>query len=81
MIENLFQNETEAFTIDQLDIENRVDRIQFGGSLEITRDKVGLERARLLKELVDRVVDALEAEDLPDAVTVEESGTVSNPFA
>ena len=81
MIKNPFQNETEAFTIDQLDIEIRVDRVQFGGSLEITKDKAGLERARTLRELADKVVKALESEELPDAVTVEKPDTVDNPFA
>lgn len=81
MIQHPFQNETEAFTIGQMDIENRVDRVQFGGSLELTKDKAGLEKARQLKELVDKVVQALEAEDLPDVVTIKEAGTVANPFA
>ena len=81
MIQHPFQNEMEAFTVDQLDIENREDRIQLSGSLVITRDKAGLERARQLKELVDKIVQALESEELPDAVAVEETATVANPFA
>lgn len=47
---------------------------------ELTRDKTGLERARLLKVLLDKVVQALEAEDLSDAVAVEKPKTVKNPF-
>lgn len=81
MIKEPFKNETEAFSIDQLDIENRVDRIQFAGGLEITRDKVGLERARQLRTLLDDVVTALESEDLPDQVTVGAPEVVDNPFA
>lgn len=81
MIKHPFQNETETFQIDQLTVENRVDRVQLYGSVELTRDKAGLERARQLKELVDKVLLALEPEDLPDVVAVDEPDTVANPFA
>jgi len=49
MIEHLYENEEETFQIDQLTIENRLDRVQVYGSIELTKDKVGLEHARQLK--------------------------------
>lgn len=81
MIREPFRNEEETFQIDQLTVENRLDRVQIYGSVEITRDKIGLERAKELKALINSVVAALLSEDLPDAVTVEEPGIVKNPFA
>lgn len=81
MIQHPYKNEEETFQIDQLTIENRMDRIQFYGSVELTRDKVGLERARCLKMLLDQVVEALSSENLPETVTVEKPETVKNPFA
>jgi len=81
MIEHPYQNEEETFQIDQLTVENRVDRVQLYGSVELTKDKAGLERARQLKDLVAKVVRALESEDLPDNVALEETAAVANPFA
>jgi hypothetical protein len=81
MIKKPFQNEEETFQVDQLTVENRLDRVQLYGSVELTRDKTGLERAKSLKELFDRVVDVLSSEKLPEKVTVEEPETVKNPFA
>ena len=81
MIQHPYQNEEETFQIDQLTVENRLDRIQIYGSIELTKDKAGLERARGLKALLDQVIELLSSEDLPEAVSVEEPETVKNPFA
>ena len=75
-----FQNETETFQIDQLTVENRLDRVQLYGSIEITRDKKGLESASKLKSLLDEVVQTLSAEELPDEVVVAQKNTIANPF-
>jgi hypothetical protein len=80
MIEHPYANEEETCEIDQLTIENRMDRVQVYGSIELTKDKVGLERARQLKKLVDQVVEVLSSENLPEHVTIEEPTTVKNPF-
>lgn len=58
----------------------RVHRVQLYGSVEITKDRIGLKRARELKALLDRVVEALEAEELPEAVAIETTDAVDNPF-
>ncbi|MGZ4992693.1 MAG: hypothetical protein ACXV79_00875 [Methylobacter sp.] len=75
-----YDNEAESIGIGDLTIENRVDRVQIYGSVELTRDKGGLEKARELKELLDAIVKKLEGEDLPDTVTIEKPKSVDNPF-
>ncbi|HEV7618799.1 MAG TPA: hypothetical protein VGO51_11940, partial [Burkholderiaceae bacterium] len=68
-------------TIDDLTIENRLDRISLYGSVQLTRDKTGLQHARQLKEVVDAVVAALEAEkNLPEHIAVKPTEKVDNPF-
>jgi hypothetical protein len=62
-----FANESESFEIASLTIENRTDRVQLYGNIHLTRDKAGLADARVLKRLLDDVVEALEGDDsLPD---------------
>ena len=75
-----FESEEETIQIDQLTVENRVDRVQIYGSVEITRDKIGLKRAVALKELIDSVVARLSSEDIPDTVTIDEPDIIDNPF-
>lgn len=76
-----FQNEEESIAIGDLTIENRLDRIELYGSIQITRDKAGLQRARELKQLLDATVKALQAEkDLPDQVAAIPPDKVRNPF-
>lgn len=65
---NYFQNESEVMIIkgenDDLNIENRLDRVSLYGSVDITRDQAGLEQALRLKGVVDGMVSALNAEQL-----------------
>jgi hypothetical protein len=65
-----------------LTVENRTDRVAIYGSIDLTRDKQGLERARALQTLLGSVVKALEAEkQLPEHVAPpEKPETVKNPF-
>jgi hypothetical protein len=64
-----YANESESFEIADLTIENRTDRVQIYGSIHLTRDKAGLVNARILKRLLDDVVQALESEkSLPDKI-------------
>ena len=53
------------------------------GSLDVTRDKVGLEHARVLHDLLGKIVAALEGDqDLPDKIAAaEKPSEVKNPFA
>ena len=76
-----FANESESAEIGGLTIENRVDRISFYGSIDITRDIAGLAKAEALKALFDEILTALKAEHLPDKISVKPAEEVHNPFA
>jgi hypothetical protein len=75
-----FQNESESLEIGGLTAENRIDRVTLYGSIEITKDKTGLEQALALKQLVDACVAALQAEQLPDQIKISPADDVDNPF-
>ena len=77
-----FTNESESLDIGDLTIENRTDRISIYGSIDLTRDKTGLEHARMLMAVIDRVVQVLESErDLPDRIAPPDMpDEVPNPF-
>jgi hypothetical protein len=76
-----FQNEEDSLAIDELTIENRLDRVSVYGSAQLTKDKAGLQRARQLKNVIDAVIAALEAEKaLPDHVKLKPAEKVDNPF-
>lgn len=78
---NPFQNEEESIQIGELTIENRFDRIELYGSLQITKDQSGLKLARSLKELADSTLKALEQEKtLPDKIKIKQPDTTENPF-
>lgn len=77
-----FANESDVIRIGDLEIGNRVDRVSINGDLVLKKDQAGLALAKDLQALVDKIVQALEAEkDLPEQVEVSEAKTVKNPFA
>lgn len=77
-----YQNEEQSLAIDDLTVENRLDRISLYGSVELTRDKAGLQHAKVLKEVIDAVVTALEQDkNLPEQVQFKPTDQVKNPFA
>lgn len=77
-----FADDAVSLGIGELTVENGTDKVSLYGSLDLTRDKQGLEHARALKALLDQVVHALEADThLPDRVPPpEKPTTVRNPF-
>ena len=76
-----YANEEEVIHIGDLDLENRLDRISIHGSVDITKDKQGLEYAFALKRQIDTIVEKLKREDLPERICVENEGrVVKNPF-
>lgn len=76
-----FENETESFTIGEMTVENRLDRISVYGSLDITKDKEGLENALKLKRIIDASIDALKRDkNLPDRIEIVGTDSVENPF-
>lgn len=79
-----FADDEAATSIGDLAIENGTTRVAISGSLEITRDKAGLERARALKRLADDLVAELEAGNTPQQLAGTQAATVDqvdNPFA
>ncbi|TXN19678.1 hypothetical protein [Methylobacterium sp. WL9] len=78
-----FADDAGVQNFENLSFENGTTRIALYGSLDLTRDRTGLDRARALRAVLDAIVTALEAEDLPQAVaeTTRASTTVKNPFA
>jgi hypothetical protein len=76
-----FENETQSIQIDELTIENRLDRIELYGALVITRDQIGLQRALEIQTLINATVQSLQAQtDLPHALVIKPSETIDNPF-
>ncbi len=76
-----FENEEEVITIQELTLENRLDRVSINGSVDITKDKQGLEYAFALKRQIDTIVEYLKKQDLPEKISVENVGkVVDNPF-
>jgi hypothetical protein len=75
-----FENEADVVEVGHLALENRVDRITISGDVDLTADRHGLEQARLLHDLLGKVVASLEAKDLPERVPPPQLKTVPNPF-
>lgn len=76
-----FADNSATTQIGDLTLENQGDRLSVYGSLDITRDKDGLAKARELKRILDDVVAALTKESvLPDKLPVSDVVMVDNPF-
>ena len=75
-----FENEADVVEVGRLALENRLDRVTLSGDVDLTADRRGLEQARLLHDLLGKVVAALEAKNLPDELPPPEVKTVRNPF-
>ena len=76
-----FANETDSIAIDELTIENRIDQLELYGSLSITRDKAGLQRALQLRALLDAAIAQLQADhELPEQLPLRPTDSIDNPF-
>ncbi|WP_075791358.1 hypothetical protein [Massilia putida] len=75
-----YDNEADVVEVGNLMLENRLDRITVSGDVDLTADKDGLAKARLLHDLLGRIVAGLEAKDLPDHLPPPEVHKVANPF-
>ena len=75
-----YENEADVVEIGRLMLENRLDRITISGDVDLTADKDGLAKARLLHDLLGRIVAGLEGQDLPDRLPPPDVQTVANPF-
>lgn len=77
-----YENESDSIQIKEMTVENRLDRISIFGSLDLTKDKVGLENAMKLKRIVDAAVDALKRDrNLPDLAAIKPTCTDKNLFS
>jgi hypothetical protein len=75
-----FANEADVLQVGNLAIENRLDRITLNGDVDLTLDKAGLAKARLLHQLLGDVLARLEAAPLPDSLPAPDVKVVDNPF-
>jgi hypothetical protein len=76
-----FRNEEDSFSIDELTIENRLDRVSVYGSVQLTRDQAGLRSATQIRSVIDAVIRALdEDKSLPEHVRIKPAENGSNPF-
>lgn len=76
-----FQNESESFTMGELTIENRLDRISIYGETDITKDQEGLAKARILRDVLNLTIKELEHNpSLPRHITPAKIEMVPNPF-
>ena len=76
-----FANEEEVITIQELTLENRLDRVSIHGSVDITKDQQGLEYAFALKRQIDTIVEYLKKQALPEKINVENvAKEIKNPF-
>lgn len=81
---DFFKNEAETRLLQDLTIENRLDRVSLHGSLDITHDVAGLSLALKLHALLDGVVEILKTEHasgiLAEKISLKTSDEVTNPF-
>ncbi|MFM0211125.1 hypothetical protein PQQ96_27395 [Paraburkholderia sediminicola] len=81
-----YSNDDDVLNIqgDALTVSNGTTRVVLNGTLELTQDQHGLKAALALKEAIDAVVAALQAQtNLPAKVKDEpdaKPGVVQNPF-
>ncbi|MEM5384468.1 hypothetical protein VSR68_12825 [Paraburkholderia phymatum] len=81
-----YSNDDDVLNIqgDALTVSNGTTRVVVNGTLDITKDKRGLKAALALKEALDSVVAALQADaHLPEQVKDEpdaKPGVIDNPF-
>ncbi|HEY0570322.1 MAG TPA: hypothetical protein VGD16_02160 [Enterovirga sp.] len=78
-----FADDSGSQSIGDLAVENGTDKVSIHGSLDITRDKAGLTRARALRAVLDDAIRTLEADQqLPETIGAPEPTIrVKNPFA
>jgi hypothetical protein len=82
-----YSNDDDVLNIqgDALTVTNGATRVIVAGTLELTKDKRGLQAALALKQALDSVVEVLQAEGtLPDRIKDEpdaKPGVIDNPFS
>ncbi|MGP2360309.1 hypothetical protein EJJ36_02795 [Acinetobacter junii] len=75
-----FETGNESSSIYDLTLENQIDCVSLYGNLQITKDQVGLKAAKVLQQLINDVVIALEKEELPAQIERKPEQEIENPF-
>lgn len=75
-----FSDESASLVIGKLNVENRLDKVSLFGDIDLTLDKQGLEYAKALQSLLNRVVAELESRNLPEVLAAAPVVKVKNPF-
>lgn len=75
-----FETGNESSSIYDLTLENQIDCVSLYGNLQITKDQVGLKAAKVLQQLINEVVIALEKEELPAQIERKPEQEIENPF-
>lgn len=74
----------DSEAIDDLTIEDNGERLSIYGSLNITLDKVGLEKAIKLKNILNEATNHMLHQSalgkLPDELPPQDTEEVNNPF-
>jgi hypothetical protein len=74
--------EDASLALDGLTVESSADRVSIYGSLQIPRDRSGLDAAKQIKAIIDATVTELEiTRDLPDRLGAADIDTDPNPMA
>lgn len=77
-----FADDAAAMEVDGLKFENGTTCVAMFGSASFTRDVAGRQRLADVVGVLERVLKAMDASDLPEKVAGdEEASTVGNPFA
>ena len=80
-----FTDDTSTLTVGGLTVENGTDHITLSGSLDLARDRQGLDQAKALQSALNEIITALEAEKALPAKAAQASRTRTtqepNPFA
>lgn len=80
-----FENDTEVVSVSDLTIENGIDVIAIHGSIELSKDRLSLQRIEALQALLLEIKGSFDdVNDLPEKATAPEKGAVieviTNPF-
>lgn len=76
-----FADDHSQVMLNDLTLENQGDRVSIYGSIQITRDQIGLAQARELLMTLQQAVDYLASQDLPQQLPESDDGDeVENPF-
>ncbi|MBJ9984030.1 hypothetical protein IAE19_01040 [Acinetobacter sp. S40] len=75
-----FENGNESSNIEDLTLENQVDRVSLYGNLQITKDQHGLTLAKQLQTFLNTIVTELEKQPLPDKIQIKTEEDIDNPF-